>query len=275
MQIALVIDMRETELMVACRTIIDNHPLKPTILLESRALPIGDIIITDTRTNVDMLIIERKTLGDLSASIKDGRYTEQSYRLNGIAHPNHNIVYLIEGNLSQPTIFKQRFDKTTLYSAMFSINYYKGFSLMRSNTLEESAIIICNMVFKLLKDMDKQPYHTNLTNLTNTIIQEEETNQQQPSVKDYCDVVKRVKKENITKENISEIMLCQIPNISSITARAIMMKFKTLTNLVIAIQTDATCLDDIKTTLANGKSRKISHSCIHTIIDYLTADNNG
>jgi hypothetical protein len=40
--------------------------------------------------------------------------------------------------------------------------------------------------------------------------------------KKYCQVVKKVKKENITRENIGEILLCQVPGISSQTAIAIM-----------------------------------------------------
>ena len=31
-----------------------------------------------------------------------------------------------------------------VFSAMFSINYYKGFSLMRSSNIEETAYILCN-----------------------------------------------------------------------------------------------------------------------------------
>jgi ERCC4 domain. len=33
---------------------------------------------------INLLIIERKTINDLLASIKDGRYTEQSLRLSQI-----------------------------------------------------------------------------------------------------------------------------------------------------------------------------------------------
>ena len=40
--------------------------------------------------------------------------------------------------------------------------------------------------------------------------------------------IKKVKKENITEDNIGEIMLCQIPGISSVTSLAIMEKFKTI-----------------------------------------------
>jgi hypothetical protein len=89
------------------------------------------------------------------------------------------------------------------------------------------------------------------------------------SDKDYCSVVKKVKKDNITTENIGEIMLCQIPGISSASALAILLKFKTLPSLIKAIDTDITCLNSICTTDANGKSRKISKTAIASIIKFL------
>ncbi len=265
MKLKLKIDVRETDLFTCCKMILDRNVLKDSVELTSVPLPIGDIIISDATTDEDKVIIERKTLVDLAASIKDGRYVEQSYRLNGLNHPNHNIIYLIEGDLTKLSIFKSKIDKQTLYSSMFSINYYKGFSLMRSNTLEESATILCNMVFKLIKSEDKQPYY----------IQQQQQQQQQVTprpgdeVDEYCSVVKRVKKENVTKENISNIMLCQIPGISDVTATAVFKKFNTLSNLIVAIKEDPTCLNDIKTIMANGKPRKISKTCIKNIIDFL------
>lgn len=265
MKLNLTIDMRERDLMTCCQTIINKHALKESINIVSSALPIGDIIISNAETNTDLIIIERKTLADLSASIKDGRYTEQSYRLNGLSHPNHNIIYLIEGDLTRLSIFKSKIDPQVLYSAMFSINYFKGFSLMRSNTLEESATIICNMVIKLLKSNNKLPYATSEITPTPTT----DVNTAVDDAKEYCTVVKRVKKENITKDNIGEIMLCQIPGISDVSARAIFQKFKTITELIICIKEDAHCMDDIKTTMSNGKMRKISKTVIKSIIDFL------
>ena len=44
-------------------------------------LPVGDVILEDNSGNT-ILIFERKTLYDLAASIKDGRYNEQSFRLD-------------------------------------------------------------------------------------------------------------------------------------------------------------------------------------------------
>ena len=212
-----------------------------------------------------MIIFERKTLNDLSASIKDGRYDEQSYRLDGIEHPNHNITYLIEGSITPPNcvLLKERSDKAVLYSAMCSICYFKGFTVMRSFDMSESASMICYFALKLMKSKNKQLFYQ----------EEKDKEGEFESVKDekkYCSVVKRVKKDNITKENIGEIMLCQIPGVSSQTAYAIFNKFKNINNLLINIQQDKNCLNDVCTTDNKNKSRKISKKTIENIILFLS-----
>jgi ERCC4-type nuclease len=267
------IDMREHDLFQYCKQILEKQFLLNDVLLVSENLPVGDIIIADNLE--EKIIIERKTLADLASSIKDGRYNEQSYRLNGIPHHNHNIIYLIEGDVSKYNIFKSKTDKNTLYSAMFSINYYKGFSVMRSNSMDESALMLCNMVSKMLKS-DKLPYYRNLKETSPTV---EKTTESVSTVepiedevqnsKDYCSVVKKIKKDNITVENIGEIMLCQIPGISSVTAIAILSKFKNFPDLILEMKKDPTCLNSISYTTSNGQSRKISKACIASIIKFL------
>jgi ERCC4-type nuclease len=274
------IDTREQELFTKCQQTIESVLKFKDIKLISQPLPLGDIIINDG-TN-DCVIIERKTFADLAASIKDGRYEEQSYRLNGLQHHNHNIIYLIEGDINRFNTFKERIDKQTLYSAMFSINYFKGFSVMRSNNLEETSMIACNMVYKLvggLKSGKTAFYKTienSLNNQNNTndkdnneTKEDKEVEKKEATEKDYCSVIKKVKKDNITPDNIGEIMLCQIPGISSASALAILSQFKTLPNLIKTIQTDETCLNNICTTDPNGKFRKISKTAIATIIKFL------
>ena len=188
------IDVREQELLKRCASkITDSQKFK----LVSETLPLGDIIINDETS--DCVIIERKTLSDLAASIKDGRYEEQSYRLNGLQHHNHNIIYLIEGDIDRFNTFKDRIDKKTLYSAIFSINYFKGFSVMRSNSLDETATIICNMAYKIEQGLSsaRKGFYSNTFQLTNELSCETKNNNgdQEKSDKDYCCVVKKVKKE--------------------------------------------------------------------------------
>ena len=278
------IDNRERELIKKCEDLLVAVPAFKELKIEVQQLPLGDIIICSNQNDnqqIDNILVERKTLSDLAASIKDGRYDEQSYRLNGLPIHNHNIIYLIEGDLGNFNSFKERIDKQTIYSAMFSINHFKGFSLMRSNTIDETAFMICNMAYKIGKDKDKKPYfqnkmekmveeNSNLNAETVVEAEEESLGAAGTGAKDYCAVIKKVKKDNITPENIGEIMLCQIPGVSSVSAIAILRQFKTLPELIKAIKEDATCLTGVSTTDAKGKTRKISKTTIETIVKYLS-----
>ena len=278
------VDNREQDLLKQIQNLVLFIPAFKQLKVETAALPLGDIIIYDNED--EKLIIERKCLNDLLASIKDGRYEEQSYRLNGLNHPNHNIYYLIEGDINKANRFKDNnIEKLTLYSAMFSLNYYKGFSVMRTLSMEETAIFICNTANKLSKS-DKKAYYENKP-LVNTVVNvvtsensEEnlaesgqnlavEQNSEKESDKDYISVVKKVKKENITPDNIAEIMLCQIPGISSVTAIAIMDKFKTIPNLIQEIQQNDNCLKDISYQNSKGQSRKINKTSLVNIVKFL------
>ena len=274
------IDTRETEFLKKCQELVTTNLKYKDIQIISETLPLGDIIINDGQN--DCIIIERKTLADLASSIQDGRYEEQSYRLNGLQHHNHNIIYLIEGDMYRFNAFKGRIDKQTLYSAMFSINYFKGFSLMRSTSLDETAQICCNMVYKLVSNskLNKFGFYSNNSKVETGLkqvvetpegdnVEQEPTQIQSQSDKDYCNVIKKVKKESITKANIGEIMLCQIPGVSSASALAILQQFKTLPNLIQNIKDDANCLNTVSTVDAKGKSRKISKTTIATIVEYL------
>ena len=89
---------------------------------------------------------------------------------------------------------------------------------------------------------------------------------------DYCHVVKKVKKENVTPENIGEIILCQIPGISSVTAIAIMKHFNHFTHFIEELAKNPACIENL-TTETNGKVRKISKKSIESIRSYLMNTN--
>ena len=260
------IDNREKELITQIDIIKSIIPAFANIKVEIVLLPIGDILIVDSENNETKIIIERKSICDLSASIKDGRYEEQSYRLDGCDHPNHNIIYLIEGDVNKTSRGMNTTQaKQTVYSAIFSLNYYKGFSVIRTFNMEETAIFICNTALKLIKERNgKRAYYsiTNTPSFSFSLVEER-------TDKDYVNVVKKFKKDNITRDNISEIMLCQIPGISSVTALAIIEKYKSLSNLLIELSKDANCLNDISYTNTKGQSRKINKKCAEIITQFL------
>jgi ERCC4-type nuclease len=257
------IDNREQDLIKLVNQLIVTVPAFKELQVAVEVLPLGDIILTEN--GADKVIIERKSVADLLASIKDGRYEEQSYRLNGIqGHANHNTIYLIEGDVNKINNIKN--ERMTAYSAMFSLNYYKGFSVFRTFTIDETALFICNTAAKMIKSADKWPYYQ-IKFLQNT---DGDTVTDKPqNTKDYVSLVKTVKKDNITPENISEIMLCQIPGISATTAISIMEKFKTLSNLISCVESDPTCLNDVYNTTAKGQQRKINKNCVDNIVKFL------
>jgi len=282
------IDTREQDLIAQINALIGYVPLFKDIKVEVIQLPLGDIIMHDDELNKCLLVIERKSINDLMASIKDGRYEEQSYRLNGLNHHNHNIIYLIEGDMNRSNHFKDtKIEKLTVCSAIFSLNYYKGFSVLRTMNLEETATFLCNTFVKLNKERNNKKAYYDVANnvIENNTVNNEATNvvrntnteascdkascDKASCDKEYVNVIKKVKKDNITSDNIGEIMLCQIPGISSVSALAIMNKFKTLNNLMKELESNSKCLDDIMTVTKTGQNRKISSKIIENMKKFL------
>jgi len=247
------IDNREKKLIKLITAFKEQFNLKK-IDITIEVLDIGDFIICDDNDN-EIVIIERKSLNDLASSIKDGRYVEQSLRLSNLSLHNHNIIYLIEGNLSTWTN-KYKVQANTLHSAIFSLNYYKGFTVHKTNDLTETAEYILRVCDKLNRSTDKVSYYKDGEKK-----RESETN--------YVSVIKKVKKDNITPENISEIILSQIPGISSKTSQVIIDKFGSLYQLLDALNKDPKCMDNICFITEKGSKRKISKTAIRNISQYL------
>lgn len=247
----IIIDERETALYERCIAFVASSNL-PNIKLVKEMLPLGDVIFrTDEGATVS--IIERKCLTDLLASIKDGRYDEQSHRLahNGEC-PLHQVLYIVEGVLGS---LKSVQERKLIFSSITTLNFFKGFSVLRTSSVQETAELLVSMADKIERKSLVANIATNVSETANT-----------NSDQNYCVVVKKTKKDNITPENIGEILLCQIPSVSSITAVAIMKRFQTFPQLMDALKTDPNCLNDITT----DKSRKISKLCIENIRTYLT-----
>ena len=240
-----IVDERETTLYNKC---VELNTFA-TIQLSKQVLPIGDILFKTDDDTKTLCIIERKSLADLLASIKDGRYEEQSYRLSNNGECSlHNVIYIIEGIMST---LRTPMEKRLVFSSITSLNYFKGFSVLRSSSVSESAELLLFAADKIARGTA-----------------EGLTVAGSGSEQNYCTVVKKVKKENVTPQNIAEIMLCQIPGISSTNAIAIMKHFTSLSDLIDKLKLNPDCLDDIRIE-GNGKSRKIGKNCVEGLRNYL------
>jgi len=281
----IIFDERETTLYDKCVEMLPKFD--PSIQISKKVLTLGDILLVNSQVESKEKIeylIERKSLSDLVASIKDGRYEEQSYRL---IHSSNmvpaKILYLIEGMFSQ---IRNVQEKKMIYSGMTSLSAFKGFQVIRTCSIVETAEFILHFTDKIIRDIKKGKVlyspHLSIPSLSPTSLEQneiEETQENQnvvegepqentssnPNPENYCTVVKKVKKENITKENMGEILLCQIPGISSQTAIAIMQfNNHSFLHLLETLKTDPKSLENIKI-----NKKKISKSAIDKMIHFL------
>jgi len=244
----LLIDLREPKSLVSY--IISLNEMSNTkITIIQKTLTIGDYVFYDELINKDLLIIERKSLADLEEYIKDGRYNEQSFRLNETSLHNHNIIYLLEGAIIK---YNPKF-KNTLYSSLFSLNYYKGFSVINVLNQTETGDILMAFASKLLRE-NKPGFYNDLSN-----------NGENNNI-NYISTLKTTKKSHINSSNIFQLMLMQIPDISSVSALALANEFKNMENLLNALKSNT--MDKLENiTLASG--RKLNKKIIASLKENL------
>ena len=256
------IDNREHDLILDIPNIIEQKKL--SIAFKVCELQIGDIEIRDSSDNLKM-IIERKTLNDLASSITDGRYREQSLRLKEAVTDilDHNKYYLIEGDITRFSVPSRRCSNTqykkrqtiqssTLLSVMASLSYGKGFSVIRTMNLRETAECVVQFTTKVER-IDKERKLKTVSNQGDT----------QESIS-YSSVITKQKCKNITPENINEILLCQIPFIQQTTAKGLINAYGTFFELQEHIRNGTDELEKVRI-----KNRKLSLRVIESLRKYL------
>ena len=249
----IVLDSRETNLFNNIKKYIVGNELNH-LQIEQKSLNIGDILITsdDDKT---ILCIERKTIKDLLSSIVDGRYKEQSFRLNSYDLHNHNIIYLIEGSCK----YLDERQKKMYFGSLFTIFFSKGFSLIQTSSILETAEYIVRFTDKMYREKELIPFYSLDTSVN--------TNDKKQI--EYVDVIHCEKKKNINENNIHIIMLCQIPGVSTTYAKAIFEKYDSIGKLIESLKEDSNCLNELKYINSKDVSRKISKTCIENIKKYL------
>ncbi len=218
-------------------------------LVTKCVLPLGDVIIQADDNETPLLIIERKTISDLLSSFQDGRYKEQSYRLQHATGLNPNrIIYVIEGAVSSE-------NRQLINSTITSLIHYKGFTVRQTASTEDTKNLILDIVSKIERN----------TGLGKTFYATGGSETPQPN---YSTTAKKVKRDNVTKENISEFMLSQIPAVSPAAAISITKVYPTMNRLMAALRENPGCLDGIM--LDGGKKpRKINKTAIEGIKEFL------
>lgn len=190
--------------------------------------------IDNSNNNRILLIIERKSIQDLLSSVKDNRYAEQSVRLTLLKEQiNAPIFYIIEGNRNN--LVRDSIDYKTFYSCVFSLSYKKEFNVLLSNSIEETILLITEFIARLTKDNN-----SNTNNNTEVLI----------------------KKQTVTKENISALMLSCIPGIGLTTAESIMTNYNN--SIIKLLNSNLSDLENLKV-----NNRKISKKIISNIQEYL------
>lgn len=241
----IILDCREQRLEKSLKIALEKYENKNTenikikkksiaIELVVKNLIIGDIHILNDKDEL-LSIIERKTIKDLLSSLRDGRYNEQSFRLNECELENKRICYLLEGiPLTE--------NKNVVNGCMVSLAINKGFSLLSTKNIDETA----GLLIKICEKID------------NSAIK-----------KEYSDAVHITKKSQTTKDNISMIMLTQIPNVSMNISKIVCEKYKSIKQLIDALDENKDCLNDLKYVNKSGQERKVSKTAIKNITDFL------
>uniref|UniRef100_A0A6C0EJ66 ERCC4 domain-containing protein n=1 Tax=viral metagenome TaxID=1070528 RepID=A0A6C0EJ66_9ZZZZ len=251
----IVVDCREESLLKLLNEGLENNATSITCVQEQ--LLLGDIIFRDDNDK-EIVLFERKSHNDLNASLKDGRYNEQSLRLNSHELCNHNIIYLLEESPSHKQFNKARTMTSNLFhSCIFSLLMYKGFSVLQTKSVMHTSEMLIDFAKKMEKEKDKSFY--SFTDLQNNEINSTE----------YTKTIRKEKKANITPDNIDVIMLSQIPDVSVTSANAILDKYKTIYELTKSLNENPNSLKEISYQTKTDKTRKLTSRVIENVRKYL------
>lgn len=203
------------------------------ISVEISALEIGDIqmcsCIEDDEENENHkidLIFERKTIADLDASIKDGRYHEQKSRMVSNVD-RHRICYIIEGKLDK------RFNENAIYGSLINTMFRDRIFEYRSENLKDTYEFIKRVWKKFSTD---EEWRNGLT----------EMNVMHAVNVDASVYKHSTKSKNVDKRVVFINMLSNIQGCSTKIAEKIVNSFENMSELIDALNEYGGILKDIK-----------------------------
>jgi ERCC4-type nuclease len=232
------IDCREAQIIER----IQKH--QGEIQYETASLDVGDFrFVLD---GIVVLIIERKTVSDLSQSIKDGRYRDQKHRMLDV-YGRNKIIYVIEGN-----VFTSHFVSDNVKGAIINTLIRDDIKVVSVNNLNETVEFICEIYKRLSKDPTKYTNTISNTADNNSVCQTSIPNVQPHARKDY-----------ITPDKFLMMVLCQIPGISSVIAKQLSNEYG---DSLLSFMTTATVEDIANFKLNSG--RKLGNKLATQIMSY-------
>ena len=224
------------------KIVIDNREKRIIEYFEQKqnefaiqALDIGDIQCVCEETNTPLLIIERKSLKDLAASIKDGRYKEQKLRLMSSSTP---FIYLIEGTFTDTRKHAriQNMSVKTLMSALTNMIIRDKIRILRTTSLHHT---LCWLDLIFEKARTKPELFT----------QGEKEITEDHIVRS---IIRPKKKQNMNAKMCAIAQLAQIPGVSHTTAQGIVDLYGSLHGLFIVYSSKET--DEDKRNLLCNKT---------------------
>jgi ERCC4-type nuclease len=181
-----------------------------------KQLPVADIWlgITEQQTlSEGGLLIERKSMKDLEASILDGRYREQKGRLLAACHEHKaQPMYIIEGSLSSAT---GRLTKKALMKIIHRLIFHYHIAVMQTASLQETSELIQALVEQWKEDPTSLQRTTEVIKVTDGIHIQKKTNALDPKQFAIC-------------------CLAQCPGISAKLAESIFNEFGSLAGVFAA-----------------------------------------
>ncbi len=232
----LVIDNRERDIISKLNEMGVSH--------EVSVLELGDVNWLDEDGNI-VLIIERKTVSDLKASICDGRSREQKARLFNSGISRDRIMFLIEGSITKPLDSKiAGMSVSTLIGSIVNMQLRDNVKVYKTTSITESANYISRLDQKLRVDIDSYFKESTCTEV------------------DYAATLKTRKRENVTPTVWFVQQLCLVPQVTEKIAACIIEVYPTLISLTRAYESATEenrpgLLKDLKYKIANDKTRRI------------------
>ena len=152
-----------------------------------KQLQVADIWlgITEQQTLAEGgVLIERKSMKDLEASILDGRYREQKGRLLAACHTyKAQPMYIIEGSLGSAT---GRLTKKALMKIIHRLIFHYQIAVMQTGSLAETAELIQALVEQWKEDPTSLQRTTDIVKVTDGIHIQKKTNASDPKQFAIC-----------------------------------------------------------------------------------------